>query len=68
MAKNTEIMHIHVQSDVDFYGESYDGKHVTVAHCTKKFLYEKPRKSRKKLEYSGAYDFTPPYDRRLLMI
>ena len=46
----------HVQSDVDFYGESYDGKHVTVAHCTKKFFYEKPRKSRKNHEYSRIFE------------
>ena len=26
-----------LQSDVEFCGESYVGKHVTVAHCTKKF-------------------------------
>ena len=26
-----------LQSDVEFYEESYDGKHVTVAHCTQKF-------------------------------
>ena len=26
-----------LQSDVEFYEESYGGKHVTVAYCTKKF-------------------------------
>ena len=51
----------HVQSDVDFYGESYDGKHVTVAHCTKKFFYEKPRKSRKNLEYSRIFEKISPF-------
>ena len=36
-----------LQSDVEFYGESYDGKHVTVAHCTKKFYTKNLEKSEK---------------------
>ena len=48
----------HVQSDVDFYGESYDGKHVTVAHCTKKFYTKKLDKNEKLMniqEYSKKF-------------
>ena len=44
-----------LQSDVEFYGESYDGKHVTVAHCTKKFYtknLEKVEKIMNIQEYS----------------
>ena len=37
---------------MEFYGESYGAYHVTASRCTKKFLYEKPRKSRKNHEYS----------------
>ena len=39
-----------------FYGESYDAYRVTVAHCTKKVLYEKPRKSWKNHEYSRKFE------------
>ena len=45
----------HEQSDVKCYGESNDGKHVTLAHCTKKFL-RKPRKSREIHEYSKIWE------------
>ena len=34
------------QSDVKFYGESNDSKHVTLAHCTKKFYTTTSKKSR----------------------
>ena len=29
-----EIDDVNGQTDVEFYGESYDDKHVTVSHCT----------------------------------
>ena len=47
-----------LQSDVKFYGESYDGKHVTVAHCTKKFSMknlEKVEKIMNILEFSKKF-------------
>ena len=37
---------------MEFYEKSYDVWHVTVAHCGKKFLYERPLKYRKNHEYS----------------
>ena len=43
------------QSDVGFYGESFDTQHVTVAHCTKKFClknHEKVEKIMNIQEYS----------------
>ena len=44
------------QSDVEFSEEFYDVYRVTVAHCTKKFLYEKPPKSRKNHEFSQFFE------------
>ena len=46
----------HKQFDVEFCGESNVTKHVPVAHCTKKFFYEKPRKSRKKHDYPRIFE------------
>ena len=44
------------QSDVEFYGKSYGAQDVTGFDWVQKFLYEKPRKSRKNHEYSRISD------------
>ena len=45
----------HVQSDVEFHGESYDGYHVTVAHCAKKFCTKTLKKVEKIHENSSIF-------------
>ena len=47
-----------LQSDVEFYGESYDGKHMTGAHWIKKFYtknLEKVEKIMNIQEYSEKF-------------
>ena len=46
----------YIQSDEKFYGKSNGAYHVTAPCCTKKFFYEKPRKSRKNHEYSRLFE------------
>ena len=46
------------QSDVEFFGESYDAYHVNVAHCTNKFYTKKLEKNEKLMniqEYSKKF-------------
>ena len=45
----------HRQSDVEFHGESYDGYHVTVAHCAKKFCTKTLKKVEKIHENSSIF-------------